>query len=105
MTLVFLFCSVAAMPLVMRRTGLQSPAYREEPDFMVLSGGLVVGRIYRLHAGPQEGRWFWAINGVNTEPGVARMSERADTLEEAKAALAENWRKWLAWARLREIET
>lgn len=95
---------IAAMPLVMRRTDLQSPVYRDEPDFVVLSGGLVVGRIYRIHAGPQHGRWFWTVSGVHAAPAVMRLSDRVDTLEAAKAELAANWRKWLAWARLKEID-
>ena len=92
------------MPLVMRRTGLQSPVDRDVPDFVVLSGGLVVGRIYRIQAGPQQGRWFWSVSGIHAEPAVMRISDRADTLDAAKAQLAENWRKWLSWARLKEIE-
>jgi hypothetical protein len=92
------------MPLTMRPTGLQSPAHRDQSDFIVLSGRLVVGRIYRIQAGPQQGRWFWAVSGVHAEPAVMRISDRADTLDLAKAQLAENWRKWLSWARLKEIE-
>lgn len=92
------------MPLTMRPTGLEGPVQRDEPDFVVLSGGLVVGRIYRIQAGPQQGRWFWSVTGVHAAPVVMRITDRADTLEAAKAQLAENWRKWLSWARLKEIE-
>lgn len=92
------------MPLVMRRTFSDLPS-PDQPDFVVYSGGLSVGRLYRITAGPQRGRWYWAINGVHAGAGVMRITGRADTLEQAKTALAENWRRWLAWARLRELET
>jgi hypothetical protein len=32
------------------------------------------------------------------------MDGHAPTLESAKAQLGENWRKWLSWAKLTEIE-
>jgi hypothetical protein len=33
-----------------------------------------------------------------------RMDGHAPTLESAQAQLGESWRKWLAWAKLAEIE-
>jgi hypothetical protein len=33
-----------------------------------------------------------------------RMDGHAPTLELAQAQLGESWRKWLAWAKLAEIE-
>jgi hypothetical protein len=35
---------------------------------------------------------------------VVTMSGKVATLEIAKTQLAANWRKWLAWAGLQEIE-
>ncbi|MBA2439984.1 MAG: hypothetical protein H0V50_04840 [Thermoleophilaceae bacterium] len=48
--------------------------------------------------------WRWIIQlGGSTPPGVIR-DARAGSLEAAKAAFAENWRKWVAHMGLREIE-
>jgi hypothetical protein len=37
-------------------------------------------------------------------PADMRMDGHAPTLESAQAQLGESWRKWLAWAKLAEIE-
>ena len=70
---------------------------------MVFSGGLIVGTIRIEEAGPQKGKWFWAVSGVYAGPVVMEISGRADTLDEAKNQLAISWHKWLAWAHLREL--
>jgi hypothetical protein len=54
---------------------------------------------------PPDLQWFWAITGIfGTTPDM-RMDGHAPTLESTKAQLGENWRKWLAWAKLTEIES
>ena len=43
------------------------------------------------------------VNGVHAGPTVMQLQGRAPTLDDAKAALRENWNKWLQWAQLAEI--
>jgi hypothetical protein len=47
--------------------------------------------------------WSWAINDAHAAPSVMRLHGQGATLEEAKAALRENWNNWLAWAKLSEV--
>lgn len=86
------------------RPNLLDGRRRDEPDYLVMSGGMTVGRIYE-DAGitNPEARWFWAINGVHAEPGVMQIHGRAAKLDEAKNRLRENWQRWLAWAKLAEL--
>jgi hypothetical protein len=73
-------------------------------DYEVRSGGLTVGRIYLDRASVQPHlAWYWAINGVHAGPGIMQLQDRAASLEDAKAALRENWQRWLAWAKLAEL--
>ena len=96
------------MPLTLRRTAdhyseLKQPKPDWGPDdYLVFSGGLIVGTIRQEDAGQQKGKWFWAISGANAGPAVMAISGHCDTLEEAKTQIALSWRKWLAWANLRE---
>jgi hypothetical protein len=91
------------MTLKLRRNNLAQPGYPDRSDYSVMSNELVVGRIYDVHSGPEELRWFWAVNGVHA-PMVVTTSGKVATVEIAKAQLADNWRKWLAWAGLQEVE-
>ena len=91
------------MALRLRPTGLSSPVDRDQKDYFVMSGEFVVGRTYEDRHAREELRWFWAISGV-PGPEVMEKSGRVATLDEAKARLADNWRKWLAWANLRESD-
>jgi hypothetical protein len=60
--------------------------------------GRAAGRIYRRSsAGDDALPWFWTILII-----AATRSGLAETLDEAKAAFAENWRKWLASAGRRQ---
>jgi hypothetical protein len=91
------------MPLAMRPT-LITNKRSETPDYVVLSGGLSVGRIYEDVSSLQESsRWYWTIYGVHAGPNVMAIQGHAATLDEAKATLRENWAKWLAWAKLEEV--
>ena len=87
------------MPLKLRPTGLGAGIDKDRPDYMVFSGGWAIGRIYQTRGGPDHLRWFWSLT-VN--PPMAR-SDRAATLEEAKAQLKKSWDAWKAWAELVEI--
>jgi hypothetical protein len=92
------------MPLTLRPAGLKPPAAHEKlPDWSVMSGEFVVGRIYEVQAATQpESRWFWVINGVHAGPDVMQKAGYAPTFDRAKAALKANWEYWLTWAKLKE---
>jgi hypothetical protein len=90
------------MPLTLRPTGLKPPdAHERNPDWSVMSGELIVGRIYEMTATSNpDVRWFWAINGVHAGPDFMKTTGNAPTFEQAKADFKTNWEKWLAWAKL-----
>jgi hypothetical protein len=92
------------MTLTLRPTGLAAPVDGDHKDFIVMSGELVLGRIYEECGVRPELRWYWAINGVDAGPTVMRKDGRTRSLEVAKAQFADNWQKWLAWAGLKEVE-
>jgi hypothetical protein len=57
------------MALRLRLTGLSpSPLDRDRKDYVVLSGGFVVGRIYEDRHAREELRGFRAINAVHAVP-------------------------------------
>jgi len=41
---------------------------------------------------------------LDAGPGVMMTLGTANTLDEAEADLAKNWRKWLTWAGLNELD-
>jgi hypothetical protein len=90
------------MPLKLRPTGLGSGIDKERPDFTVYCGEWEVGRIYETRGGPDSMRWFWSLYGMLGKPVDMRTNGHAATLDEAKAQLETAWRRWLAWAKLRE---
>jgi len=71
-------------------------------DHFVMSGKLCVGRIYKRGAA-SAAQWLWAINGVQQSGRDMRTAGTTASLEQAQAELHENWAKWLAWAKLQEI--
>ena len=73
-------------------------------DYFLTGEMATVGRLYEESEAPRQLRWYWTINGVRAGRSIMRTDGRAATLDEAKVQLTENWRKWLAWARLTEIE-
>src|SRR5947209_17350002 len=89
------------MALTVRPTGLESPAYNDLKDYTVFSGRWGIGRIYEERGARPDLRWYWTLYGPHAGLDIIRRDGRASTLEEAKAQLAENWRKWLTWAKLR----
>jgi hypothetical protein len=86
------------MALTMRPTGLGSGIDKDRQDYTVYIGGWDIGRIYEVRGGPKELRWFWsfALHGPMTR------SDRAATLEEAKAQFQKSWDEWKAWAKMEE---
>jgi hypothetical protein len=97
-----------AMPLTLRDTWAEDErvgVYKDVPDYCVMSGEFVVGRIMKDRTGLQTDRaWEWAINGVHAGPDVMKKRGYGPTLAEAKAQFRENWNKWLDWAALQERE-
>jgi hypothetical protein len=91
----------ASFPLL-RLVRDERPSTRwSEAQYSVLSGGLVIGRSNDAHwVATHAPSWHWAINGVHAGPTVMQIVGNAATLDEAQQALAENWRRWLAWAAL-----
>ena len=63
-----------------------------------------MGRIYEQRGGPEHMRWFWSLFGIFGKPADLRTDGHAATLDEAKAQFEAAWRRWLAWANLREVE-
>jgi len=92
------------MGLALRPTGLNPPADKDRSGYTLFSGEFAVGRIYEERGAPADVQWFWAITGIFGAPTDMRMDGHAPTLESAQAQLGESWRKWLAWAKLAEIE-
>jgi hypothetical protein len=77
------------------------------PDFIVMHGGLVVGRICKREVAISPAcHWIWAITAPIGAPNSVRQSGSTATHDEAKAALKDSWQQCLAWARSsgRELE-
>ena len=75
-----------------------------DEDYDIVCGGLVIGTLVKETVA-REQVWRWYIHGVNAPPtGNVRLSGHAADLDRAKAAVAENWQKWLVLARLKEID-
>jgi hypothetical protein len=75
-----------------------------EEHFYVMSNRMPLGRISRRRGTKNGISWVWSINGVIASPGVMATMGAASTLDEAQAELTKNWRKWLAWSGLQDIE-
>jgi hypothetical protein len=73
-----------------------------EDRYLVFSGSLIVGVIELSISGPSGPRFSWAINGVHPPQSLIAAYGYALTLEDAKAEFAASWRKWLAFAGLKE---
>jgi len=75
-------------------------------DHHVMQGGWRVGRIYkRQDARRPEIQWLWFISGVSRGPDGLRLTGMSGTLDEALAALKDNWDRLLVWAQLKAAET
>ena len=91
------------MALLLRRAQGNRPGDWNDDDYDVMSNQMAVGRIYRRTGGPPEApAWVWSILNVHAGPGIMVSSGSVQTLDDAKAEFAKNWRKWLAWAGLME---
>jgi hypothetical protein len=86
------------MALTMRPSGLGSGIDKDRQDYTVYTGGWDSGRIYEVRGGPDDLRWFWSF----TLHRPMTRSDRAATLEEAKAQFQKVWDEWKAWAKMEE---
>jgi hypothetical protein len=81
------------MPLTLRPTGLSSPSYADQPDYIVCEDGKAIGRTYEDRQTLPEQRWFWSITVyVDPKQGI-NTSGRATSLDEAKAQFQSNWQR------------
>jgi hypothetical protein len=86
----------------MRKAGPASLAYQQWADYTIYHHGRAIGRIYEDRTTRPELRWFWSITMTGARQAGIRADGCTPTLEQAKAELEANWRKWLVWARLEE---
>jgi hypothetical protein len=85
-------------PLVPRHASKRSSGTWGNPDDydVIDSHGRDIGRIFKPRAGiPEDRPWMWTITGAIVAPALPSHGF-AVTLDVAKAAFAETWRKWLA---------
>jgi hypothetical protein len=79
--------------LTLRPTGLSSPVYRDQLDYIVIEDGRAVGRLYEDRHTLPNLRWFWSITVyVDPKQGI-NTSGRAASLDEAKAQFLSNWQR------------
>ena len=79
--------------LTLRPTGLSSPVYQDQLDYVVIEDGRTIGRLYEDEHALPELCWFWSIAVfVGYRPGVTT-NGRTPSLEQAKAQFLENWQK------------
>jgi hypothetical protein len=86
--------------LTVRKTGSASLAYQQWADYTVYDRGRAIGRIYEDRAMRPALRWFRSIPVIGARHTGIRTDGCTATLEQAKAELRANWRRWLVWARL-----
>jgi hypothetical protein len=75
------------------------PAYEEETDWVLVSGGLLVGRVHRPLMGPRHDP-HWAITGLRTPKAPLEQHGWADSVDDGKTNLFSAWCAWLSWAEL-----
>ena len=74
-----------------------------ENDWLLMSGGLVVGRVFPAMAGSGLPRWNWALIDPSS-PKESGACAHGDALgrNEAMAALLASWRRWQQWAGMQD---
>jgi hypothetical protein len=90
------------MALKMNKSGGASPVYRHLPDYVVLSGGGTIGRIYKEIGSPPEYGWSRAL-GLNGQSARAPMACRAcKRRRRSRRRRGTNGRRGRGWTRLAE---
>jgi len=75
------------------------PAYEKHTDWLLLSGGLVVGRVHRPLSGPHHDP-HWALTGLHTPQAPIDQQGWTDSIDDGKVKLFSAWCAWLRWAEL-----
>jgi len=88
------------MPLKMRKTGLGSPVRKDQPDYVVLSGGW--GDRSHLQSDRRSARIQQVVLGSHNERPLLEPA-RAVCPAKAKEQLQAVWDRWKAWAELEEV--
>jgi hypothetical protein len=74
-----------------------------KPDhYTIRSGELDIGSLYLDRGGPHGPQWLWFISCLHVLPADGPTQGWERTREDAMAACAARWRKWVAQAGLRE---
>jgi hypothetical protein len=83
----------AAMPLTLRPTGLQSPAYADRQDWTVFEDGCVIGRLYEDSSKSTAAglRWFWSITRYVPPRLNVRTNDKVGSLTEAEEQFRRAW--------------
>ena len=79
------------------------PMVRSERRVFVRSGELIVGVLNRATHGPES--WSWFMTGVSRphDEDFVWRGHRLETEEQAFAALASWWTRWLDWSGLEQV--
>jgi len=79
--------------LMLKRASASRPSGEwNDDDFDVLADGVVVGRIFKVHAAPVGSPWMWTLAFGQHEDRTPTHGYAA-TREAAMAAFAKNWRR------------
>jgi hypothetical protein len=62
------------MPLVIRRASVHRPGHWGDDDYDVVSGELVIGRVYRIEIARGETGWRWHLHAIS---GAATIDVKA----------------------------
>jgi hypothetical protein len=82
-------------PLTFRHASKRPGGPWSPDDYDVMSESKVIGRIFRSATAPADRPWMWTVTGAIVASAV-RNHGFAATLDDAKAAFAADWRKWLS---------
>jgi hypothetical protein len=69
------------------------PNRTRRDDYLIMSGDVRVGRIYKRPAAYRGLEWLWAINRPYAERLALQLAGQTASLEQAKCELTENWEK------------
>lgn len=70
------------------------------PDFVARDGDQPIGRIRKHEFGTMQGRWLWAANGIQMDPGPLgfQLYGEVETKGEAVEAVQSTWDRAQAWS-------
>jgi len=88
--------------LFLRPSGLSSPAYQDQLDYVVIEDGQIIGRMYEDPHAPAEVRWFWSITEYVDPALRITTNGRVPSLDEAKARFRVSWSKVRAASKQKE---